>query len=579
MKKTFLWMAAAIMTCGLAFTACSVSDNPNPAPDPTDEIVPLVIDFEDETSVDVFVPNKLNYEIVKDETTENGTNVAKFTYAGKGFCFATFSMKDLENATSVSVSYDFCFPASIAGQAAIVLGDEYVENEATGGFNIGNPQYGFGANGAIFYLGASRGKVNGANQNYFWVNGVPVASTISEEGRTADDMWGKWFHVDMNVNVTEKTLDFVVSHKDEVWFEAKDSAFISNAAETCTQLGVFLGNAGSILIDNVDVTKKASDPNIKYADYTIKFVDTDGNALPEDLKPALTRRGKVGSAITLLDSDKATFKNGDGSITYNYVSDDATNAVVTAEGTVITVVYQIEQMKTYKYRLNLRLRDKDGNIIKRISYIDGEQFEGQTVQIGYYASYFFEGVWYTTPVVDNAKNGIGRYYTFTGNEDKNSQDVCQKDIYYDPDESYVYIAEFEDPTLMTLVGSVTNTNWGSFNGGLFTRFSGGLCAKLAADSYMYTQPLAGGTYQVGIYTRCDNGKTAPGVITLGYVLNGEYTPLNLASAELADAFCNWTTIDNVVIPEGASLAVYNDGRGNNLSLDLLTIIKQPVSEE
>ena len=32
MKKCFLWMAAAIMTCGLAFTACTVEDNPNPLP-------------------------------------------------------------------------------------------------------------------------------------------------------------------------------------------------------------------------------------------------------------------------------------------------------------------------------------------------------------------------------------------------------------------------------------------------------------------------------------------------------------------------------------------------------------------
>ena len=28
MKKNLLWMAAAIMTCGLAFTACSVEDLP-----------------------------------------------------------------------------------------------------------------------------------------------------------------------------------------------------------------------------------------------------------------------------------------------------------------------------------------------------------------------------------------------------------------------------------------------------------------------------------------------------------------------------------------------------------------------
>ena len=30
MKKCFLWVAAAIMTCGLTFTACQVEDNPVP---------------------------------------------------------------------------------------------------------------------------------------------------------------------------------------------------------------------------------------------------------------------------------------------------------------------------------------------------------------------------------------------------------------------------------------------------------------------------------------------------------------------------------------------------------------------
>ena len=35
MKKYFVWVAAAIMTCGLAFTSCDVEDNPNPYPQGT----------------------------------------------------------------------------------------------------------------------------------------------------------------------------------------------------------------------------------------------------------------------------------------------------------------------------------------------------------------------------------------------------------------------------------------------------------------------------------------------------------------------------------------------------------------
>lgn len=42
MKKSILWMAVAILTCGLAFTACTVEDNPNPEPLGKQ---PVVIDF------------------------------------------------------------------------------------------------------------------------------------------------------------------------------------------------------------------------------------------------------------------------------------------------------------------------------------------------------------------------------------------------------------------------------------------------------------------------------------------------------------------------------------------------------
>lgn len=581
MKKNFMWTMAALFVSGLAFTACQVEDNPNP--DPLAEFTPSAIDFEDE-DVSMFTiadPARMTVSVVDDEAT--GSKVASFTRSNsssRGFAYYNFAGKT-ENATAVTVSFDFQVKAAILAPSAITVGDAYVHN-ATYGINEG--QYGYTSNGAIFNIGATRGKINGSNTNYFWINDQPAAVDNDSYEIKAADIWGQWLHVDLDINVANREYTYVVKKGSDVLFSSGDApiAFLSDNAATCTQIDIASGNTGTYLLDNISVQKQGKDENIKYADYTVKFVDTEGNALPEDLKPAITRRAKVGTAITLLDSDKANFTNGDGSIKYTYESDNSAEATVTAEGTVVTVVYKVEEMQKYKYRLNLRINKADGTT-ERMSYVDGEQFEGQTVMIGYVASFYKDGVWYTTPIIDKANgkqtNAEGRYYTFTGNEDKNSQGVCQKDIYYDVDNSYVYIADFENTDLMTLVGSVSNTDWASFNGGVFNRFSNGRCAKLTADSYMYTKPLAGGTYQVYIFGRNDANKGEQ-KIKLGVVSpDGTLQKLELETNGWANSATDGVTINNVVVPEGYSLAIINEGgSADNLSLDILYVVNQPAEE-
>lgn len=584
MKKNFMWTMAALFVSGLAFTACQVEDNPNP--DPLAEFTTTAIDFEDEDASVFTIPGtRISAEIVTDETAENGTKAVRFSRSNSsGFAYATLPLTSLENAVKAEVSFDFMIPADISGQSAICLGDAYVHNGANGGFNTSSGQYGFGVNGAIFYMGAFRGKAyGGGNENYFQINGLPAAA--SKEEHLAADVWGKWFHADFKVNVAEKTVSYTISNAaGETWWSGENVPFVNENAATFTQVSIFIGNTGKYLVDNIKFKKLSKDENIKYADYTIKFVDEEGNALPEDLKPAITRRAKVGTAIALVDADKANFTNADGSVKYTYLSDNSAEATVTAEGTVVTVIYKVEEMQKYKYRLNLRINKADGTT-ERMSYVDGEQFEGQTVMIGYVASFYKDGVWYTTPIIDKANgkqtNAEGRYYTFTGNEDKNSQGVCQKDIYYDVDNSYVYIADFENTDLMTLVGSVSNTDWASFNGGVFNRFSNGRCAKLTADSYMYTKPLAGGTYQVYIFGRNDSSNAGEQKIKLGVVSpEGILQKLDLEIGGWGNGTTDGVTINNVVVPDGYSLAVINDGgSANTLSLDILYIVNQPAAEE
>ena len=578
MKKSFIWTLAAALTCGMAFTSCAKQDYPTPWNDPDSgwdnysTNSSTVIDFEDEASGDIFVPNKLKYEIVKDETTENGTNVAKFTYDGKGFCFATYSIKDLEDATKVKASYDFCFPASISGEAAIALGDETVENLENGGFNLSNVQYGFGSNGAIFYLGASRGKINGANQNYFWVNGTPVATTISEEGRKADDLWGKWFHVDMVVNVTTKTLDFVVKHNDEIWYEGKDSAFISPNANACTQLGVFLGNSGSILIDNISFTKTSGDTKIEYANYTISYVDTEGNAIPEDVKATITRRGKVGDAITLLDADKADFSTADGSVKYIYQSDNSEGATITAEGTEIKIVYKSEVVPKYQYIFNCMIEGATGTDAI-LAQFRGEQFVGTTTTVYLPIGYYRNGKCYTTaPAQYNGKTAA-----VNGTEAK-TQGYILTTINYSLDENMVYFADCED---MEIVGGFEN----GYSFGTFNRVSQGKHIRLLVGSSMTTKDAiaTAGTYDIALYGRCDLTSSPNAYPVTIYIVaaDGTETKVEVTSSPesyaTAGGTMGWFTFSGVTIPVGAKLKFVNETDNKVFGYDCLKVTK-PAAE-
>ena len=275
MKKNFMWTMAALFVSGLAFTACQVEDNPNP--DPLAEFTPSAIDFEDE-DVSMFTiadPARMTVSVVDDEAT--GSKVASFTRSNsssRGFAYYNFASRT-ENATAVTVSFDFQVKAAILAPSAITVGDANVHN-ATYGINEG--QYGYTSNGAIFNIGATRGKINGSNTNYFWINDQPAAVDNDSYEIKAADIWGQWLHVDLDINVANREYTYVVKKGNDVLFSSGDApiAFLSDNAATCTQIDIASGNTGTYLLDNISVQKQGKDENIKYADYTVKFVDVAG---------------------------------------------------------------------------------------------------------------------------------------------------------------------------------------------------------------------------------------------------------------------------------------------------------------
>ena len=563
MKKNLMWMMAAILTSGFALTACSVDDNPNP--NPAGDPIPTVIDFEDEDASAITIPGtRISMEVVADETAENGTKVAKFSRSNSsGFGYATLQLGDFENATNAELSFDFMIPAEILGQSAISLGDTYVHNADNGGFNTSNGQYGFGTNGAIFYMGAFRGKAyGGGNENYFQINGQPAAA--SQEEHPAADVWGKWFHAEFLVDVLNKTVTYTISNSaDEIWWSGENVPFVSENANTFTQLSIFIGNTGTYEIDNISVTKTSKDTSIKYADYTISYVDTEGNPIPEELKTTITRRGKVGDAITLLDADKANFTNADGSVKYTYQSDNAEGAVVTAEGTEIVIVYESAEVPKYQYIFNCMIEGGSG-ADAILAQFRGEEFEGKTTTVYLPIAYYKNEKCYVT----TADQYNGKTASVNGTEAK-TQGYILTTINYALDENWVYFADCED---MEIAGETVNGfSWGTFN-----RVSQGKHIRLNAGTSMTTKdviPVAG-TFDIALYGRSDSGTSSPVTIYI-VAADGTETKVEVAATPetYASAGMGWFTFASVTIPAGAKLKFVNETEGNGFGYDCLKVTK------
>lgn len=565
MKKNFLWMFAAILTCGLTMVSCAAEDLPV---DPADLPVVTTLDLEGEDALDAFVvSDRLVPSIVDDEDT--GSKVIQFTRTNSsGFAYGTYQFPDMENATEMNVSFDFKIPTDIAGQSAIAIGDATVHNAATGGFNTSNGQYGYGVNGAIFYFGAFRGKAyGGGNENYFQINGLPAAA--SQEEHPATDIWGKWFHADINVNVKEKLVSYSIMNGEEVWFAADDVAFVSENAQTCTQLSVFIGNTGSYLLDNIIVTKNTWDASIKYADYIVKYVDTDGNPIPEELKVPITRRAKVGSSITLLDSDKANMQTADGSKKYIYQSDNSEGAIVSEEGTVINVVFKAEDVEKYKYIINGMIDGMSG-LDGRLFMFNGEEYVGKTttyllpIGCGKDGAYYF-----VTP-----KQYNGYDVSINGSEETQAGYILTT-VNYVLDPNVVYFADCED---MEFAGETINGfSWGTFN-----RVSQGKHIRLAAGTSMTTKDAisVAGTYNIALYGRSDSGTSYPVTI---YIIASDGTETKVEVAASPESYGNagmgWFTFSNVEIPAGAKLKFVNETEGTGFGYDCLKVSKPAPAEE
>ena len=561
MKKNFIWMCAAILTSGMAFTSCANQDYPT-GPEYFWEKTTNVIDFEDGTT-----PFIADSRIEVGVGTASGwdSQVATFkngNRAQNAYSFAHYDFTDkVEHAQKVTISFDYY--NFKGGRSILTIGDALVR-----GNNGGSGKMAYNGKGGVFRIGSDKSNA--------YINGTTYKQDL---------LCNKWMKVNLVIYSFERKLEWKVTDiaTGELIAESdwKEDFWQADANEA-TQIDVFgcINNNGDCYIDNLSI-ESGVNPDVKYVEAQVIYVDAEGNELKEARAISGVREG---TAITLLESDKAAIYTADGTKKYIYESDNAEATTIDATNSTVTVVFR--EAEVYYAMLNCMA---DGQRVAQ--FFDDSKywfFEGDNLVIYPYRGYEKGGAYYFTPATDN--NGAS--VTFPGSlttVENAGKTYYVGSLNYTKDESVVYYSDFERLALPKedagngtglgqLVGTVNS--WYSFSGSYFSRFSGGRGIRLDAGSYVYTEPIKeGGIYTVTIYGRNDKDENCEKPYTLGLRdADGNITYFtDVTIPDWSSATTGTNVVEGVEIPAGSALVIGNDDAAKQISLDDIKVTK-PAEE-
>ena len=583
MKKNLLWMAAAILTSGLAFTACSEDDAPiyHDAEDYYEK-TSSVFDFEDGENTVFAATSRMSVEI--QDNAEKGSKVLALKNAGNtqnGYGFAYYNFADkVQKSTVVNITFDYF---NGGGRGCLTIGDGVVRgtNGAGAGMDRINRAPFYGQKGAILRIGHS------SDGKSYLVNDRVL-------GETAD--WcNKWLTVEAKIFTIDRQVQWVIKDGEEIVAESgtfegegEDAVFTPGKidywqadADDCTQIDCFgFVNNNVSYIDNLSITN-ARDLTIKYADdVKIMYVDAAG----KELKESKTISARVGSNVKLAGADKASFRNADETVKYIYESDNAETTPVAESGTVIKVVFR--EAETCYAVLNCM-----SGSTQLFRFYDPNKywfFEGDDFILRPARGYMKDGSCYFTAAT--SYNGVT--FSFPGSITptvSGGKTIYIGTVNYDLDPNVVYYSDVERLAMPVEEGGLgqlsgTVNSWYCFSGDgiYFDRFSGGRGIRLDVDSYVWTEPIAeAGTYTVTIYGRNDSNDAAEPPYALGLRdAEGKVTWLEgLTIPSWGGAVTGENVVEGVTIPAGSSLVIKNDDAAKMVSLDDVKISKPAAAEE
>jgi len=190
----------------------------------------------------------------------------------------------------------------------------------------------------------------------------------------------------------------------------------------------FNGLNGKQAIAKIDIYQPKSGTNL--ADYTVKYVDTEGNALQD----AKTYSGAVGMECNIFPADLPATIEKDGA-TYVLNTNDAASQTVAADGsTVVTLTYKASKPVAYS------VVEKAGDVVFRTT--TGEAVTGSVIKLGYRKYNAADGQLYQKGATSKEYN-----YSFTLKEENQVENIEYTAV--EGVTNVVFIAEGEDIEGMT----------------------------------------------------------------------------------------------------------------------------------
>ena len=245
------------------------------------------------------------------------------------------------NAVVKMTWVDYDNPDASNGEIAMGETARAGYNKISGG-TVGFGNTGWGEN-KIAYLQVDASAAEGTITN---VTLTAECSGASDSKRVTN--WGMGYNssawsADMTYNTADKsiiqigqeasTTTKLADEFETLTFDITD-AFIGNDSKIATIVVYETAPAGGYI---KNPTVVVTSTNVATAQYTIKYVDAEGN----EIKAAETRTGFVGDACALENDDKESLYNEDNTVKYIYESDDLEGKTVAQDGsTVVTVKFR-----------------------------------------------------------------------------------------------------------------------------------------------------------------------------------------------------------------------------------------------
>lgn len=350
--------------------------------------------------------------------------------------------------------------------------------------------------------------------------------------------------IEMEINTVTNTLtSFTVKSEDgSKTYVSQSNVVLTNTDYTTVAFGYKKG--GSVSTTNKENLKSIliteTTQEVSTAGYTINY-KYGGSIIKQ-----VSSTAAVGATV-----------NAESSITVDntryYTADGAeTSLPITADETAN--VLDVELREPYTKTVSINAVDEDGNVLKTFST---ECVEGEAAKNLFYTRAVEKnGKYYTIAAANTNGTNYGKSVSFTSSDE---------DKEYTLDETITYYAEAEN------MGK-SRSNATQNEGAVPDRASGGHWYRIYPKAHVYTAALSEGIYKIDLSARNEGSSTS----TLNVKLrdsSGNLTDIE-KSAEWASAGNSVQTVEDIVVPEGYSIAIENEAATNSgAALDYIIVYK------